>query len=226
MKKRKIAAVFTAIGAAFNLSGCFNPFANEPQCVYGPPPAEDTVFNPANNEMPDVYGPPEYFESEAEYNPADNEMPAVYGPPEYFDETEAEVPAAPVLPVKPDYNPAETTAVPIYGPPEAFENADTDNPTETVYVPELPKPAVTSKGGKLSETTAMQSSIYEVFEPSLNEMEDVYGPPEWWGGRDSDSDILEPSFDPELNEEPCVYGPPEWFESEREEAEEQTDETE
>ena len=50
----------------------------------------------------------------------------------------------------------------------------------------------------------------EDYDPSLNEPEVVYGPPEWFN--DQDDPEPEPEYDPSLNQEVDVYGPPEMFE--------------
>jgi hypothetical protein len=92
------AGILAAIGAgSAAIKGCdpFEPFDNEIEGVYGPPPE----YNPDNNGLVDVYGPPEDFgyeeegddgqvegddgqvEGEDDFDPTANELMDVYGPP-------------------------------------------------------------------------------------------------------------------------------------------------
>ena len=65
------------------------PQENIPECVYGPPPADE--FDPEENEPVDVYGPPIADEPEVEeFEPEENEPVAIYGPPAAYDEETAE----------------------------------------------------------------------------------------------------------------------------------------
>ncbi|MBR1750186.1 MAG: hypothetical protein IJ740_04755 [Ruminococcus sp.] len=77
----------------------------------------------------------------------------------------------------------------------------------------------------MKQTTTTATSAKETeFDPSENQNEDVYGPPEMfglYGGDDDDPSSEEepidesdtkPEFDPSENENAAVYGPPEWFE--------------
>ena len=86
-------------------------------------------------------------------------------------------------------------------------------------------------------TVGASKSCTNPFDPSRNEVEAVYGPPEYFGlesddygeeeGDDGTSEVYDPQanelegvygppedFDPTINEPECVYGPPEDFDPE------------
>ena len=119
--KKKTKTIAKAVGvcvgaaavSATMLAGCdwFNPFQQEIQGVYGPPPADVTVrpYDPANDEPVDVYGPPGDLEI---YEPEEDVPAPVYGPPPE------------------DYAPEDDLVECVYGPPEWFEPAPVPTPAE------------------------------------------------------------------------------------------------
>ncbi len=88
-----------AISAAM-LTGCdwFNPFQQDVEAVYGPPPDfQERPYDPSKDEPEDVYGPPSYF---GDYDPEQDIPAPVYGPPPE------------------DYDPGDDPCECVYGPPE------------------------------------------------------------------------------------------------------------
>ena len=76
------------------------------------------------------------------------------------------------------FNPAENRPEVVYGPPGYFEQSS-------------------SSTASSSETSSDASGKSNGYDPSLNEIEDVYGPPD--------------DFDPSANQLEDVYGPSESF---------------
>jgi hypothetical protein len=79
MKKRKIIKTTAAgILASLTVTGCaFNPGANEPADIYGPPPAEDSE----ESEVPEIE-PADPEETPEDFSPGDNTAEPLYGPPD------------------------------------------------------------------------------------------------------------------------------------------------
>lgn len=100
----------------------------------------------------------------------------------------------------------------VYGPPPESVHSDVIK-TDRVGTQEETSKAV-------DDTTTTTTAKETDFDPSENQNEDVYGPPEWFGGEPDEPEESDDTaqseqrqeFDPSGNENACVYGPPEWFE--------------
>ena len=80
----------------------------------------------------------------------------------------------------------------VYGPPPSSLNPSSDI---TTY-----------------DDSSSKNAPEDTFEPSDNQNEDVYGPPEYFDPSlsEDEPEVDEPDdFDPSMNEIPSVYGPPE-----------------
>ena len=195
----------------------FDPYSNFAVGVYGPPSDFEDKFDPSDNRNVDVYGPPPLDD----FDPSMNTQVAVYGPPGYFkietetaesifEVTETTYPeTSETLPPETEV-PSETTTV------SAETISEETISAEIISEDTVPEETETSEAAEevtYAETTIAEETVYETepeeipYEPEENINEDVYGPPEYWGGPE---DVFEP-FDPEENAPICVYGPPEFF---------------
>ena len=109
----------------------------------------------------------------------------------------------------------------VYGPPEYFNKETTNAETQTAA--QETTDAGTQTAAQETTNAGTQPAALDPtgFKPEENEPVCVYGPPEWFGDRESDAagtPVLpsvtpetDPDFDPEANMNEDVYGPPEMF---------------
>ncbi|MBR2834279.1 MAG: hypothetical protein IKE43_00995 [Coriobacteriales bacterium] len=126
--------------------------------LYGPPPDDIVLpYEPPVNINTVVYGPPEDF-----YDPADNDPECLYGPPEML-----------------GYEPINNIEEDVYGPPSLFGYQPDDNLPVGVYGPPEDYVLIPATPTDDSQNTGTQSEASGTaeFDPSENELLDVYGPP-------------------------------------------------
>ena len=96
----------------------------------------------------------------------------------------------------------------VYGPPLASDNTSAEASADSSQA-EDPS---TDSTAVLTNVTL--SSAADSYDPSEEEVEDVYGPPEYFNGEEEEDAVSEAdnSYDPSEEERQYVYGPPEWLE--------------
>ena len=152
MKPRKAILTAAAVTALFSAGGCVY---NEVPCVYGPMPDTTTTTRFVA----------QYESAETgEFDPSVNMEATVYGPPNAEDIS--------------DFDASENENADVYGPPlidgreepvELDETSETSDTSETAETAETEAPALTEEAADI-----------DVFKPSQNMEQNVYGPPEWF----------------------------------------------
>ena len=99
----------------------------------------------------------------------------------------------------------------VYGPPPASDNTSAEASADSSQAedPSADSTAVL--------TNVTLSSAADSYDPSEEEIEDVYGPPEYFNGEEEEEEEeavseADNSYDPSEEERQYVYGPPEWLE--------------
>ncbi len=157
MKKTEKTALIAAAFAAVSMTACGGGSSSSPAAPESGTAAASLAvserYDPSSQEEQTVYGSPVDLTgtvtSPSQPSPEDSEIPQdVYGPPNYFDDSE--VPQG------------------VYGPPDFF----TEEPDEPA--PAVTAPAVTDKATAAPSVTTSDVPEYD---PSLDNIEVVYGPP-------------------------------------------------
>ncbi|HCJ40156.1 MAG TPA: hypothetical protein DHV89_00430 [Ruminococcus sp.] len=99
----------------------------------------------------------------------------------------------------------------VYGPPPASDNTSAEASADSSQAED----SSTDSTAVLTNVTL--SSAADSYDPSEEEIEDVYGPPEYFNGEEEEEveeavSEADNSYDPSEEERQYVYGPPEWLE--------------
>ncbi len=96
----------------------------------------------------------------------------------------------------------------VYGPPPASDNTSAEASADSSQAED------SSNDSTAVLTNVTLSSTADSYDPSEEEIEDVYGPPEYFNGEEEEEAVSEAdnSYDPSEEERQYVYGPPEWLE--------------
>lgn len=96
----------------------------------------------------------------------------------------------------------------VYVPPPASDNTSVEASADSSQAEDI------STDSTAVLTNVTLSSAADSYDPSEEEVEDVYGPPEYFNGEEEEEAVSEAdnSYDPSEEERQYVYGPPEWLE--------------